>query len=149
MTAIRASLIRETNCDASVPTPVTAFVDRRYLDGSASSSNSSAASTKLIEKGHQSVSRDPTQATDPNRLNRAGTDQRIHDRSSDAKPIGRFFHGQDKRQPELIKLPHRLPRSTPTQLLGTSKRLSSEPILPPLPRNPLSEVPFRCYEKGT
>jgi hypothetical protein len=29
MTAIRASLIRETNCDASMPTPVAAFVDRR------------------------------------------------------------------------------------------------------------------------
>ena len=29
MTAIRASLIRETNCDASVPTPIAAFVDRR------------------------------------------------------------------------------------------------------------------------
>jgi hypothetical protein len=31
-------------------------------------------------------------------------DQRIHDGSSDAKPIGRFFDGKDKRQPELIKL---------------------------------------------
>ena len=29
MTAIRASLIRETNCDASMPTPVAVFVDRR------------------------------------------------------------------------------------------------------------------------
>src|SRR5215216_3045640 len=29
MTAIRAPLIRETNCDASMPTPVAAFVDRR------------------------------------------------------------------------------------------------------------------------
>jgi hypothetical protein len=28
MTAIRASLIREINCDASMPTPVAAFVDR-------------------------------------------------------------------------------------------------------------------------
>jgi hypothetical protein len=44
------------------------------------------------------------QATDPDRLNRAGTDQRIHDGSSDAKPIRRFFHGKDQRQPELIKL---------------------------------------------
>jgi hypothetical protein len=66
----------------------------RYPDGSASSSTCSYAATKLIEKGHQSIRRDPTQATDPDRLNRAGTDQRIHEGSSDAKPIGRFFHGK-------------------------------------------------------
>ena len=85
----------------------------RCLDGSVSSSTCSYAATKLIEKGHQSVSRDPTQATDPDRLNRAGTDQRIHDGSSDAKPIGRFFDGKDKRQPELIKL-----RALPSGALG-------------------------------
>jgi len=28
----------------------------------------------------------------------------MHYGSSDAKPIGRFFHGKDKRQPQLIKL---------------------------------------------
>jgi hypothetical protein len=33
--------------------------------------------------------------------------------SSDAKPIGRFFHGKDKRQPDVIKL-----RALPCGALG-------------------------------
>jgi hypothetical protein len=93
----------------------------RCLDGSASSGTCSYASTELIEEGHQSVSRDPTQATDPDRLNRAGTDQRIHYGSSDAEPIGGFFHGEDERQSELIKL-RGLPGRTSSHAVAVRRR---------------------------
>ena len=46
----------------------------------------------------------PAQATDSDRLNGAGTDQRVHDGSSDPKSIGGLFHCKDKWQSDLLIL---------------------------------------------